>query len=181
MAFGTETCTPAFPITAGSFQMTGPSGNTISGTVENGTLQFVYDRACFFNQPDTCRTTFEGVRPIQVTPTSLDFGTVAVGATSIQFVTIRNAGPLPVRFGLENGPAGSAFTVPANNCLVPNAGLPLPSLESGSECGFPVKFTPLGGGGIFTGNVVIVTEVNASNDGSGDRDKDKVLLIGVGN
>jgi len=180
---GTETCTPAFEITNGSFQMTSTSGNTISGTVGNGALHFVYDRVCLAGgQPDTCRTTLDGARPMQVTPASLDFGTVAVGGTSTRSVTIRNTGPLPVRFVLESGPSGSAFAVPANNCLVPLANLPLsswPSLASGSACIFPVKFTPSGGGGNFTGTVAIVTEVNGSNDGSDG--KDKVLLIGVGN
>ena len=164
---GSASCTPAFQITGGSFQATSTAGNTVTGSVGNGQLHFVYDYLCATNSGlATCRETFDGIYPIQVTPASLDFGTVMVGQSSTQIVTITNTGPLPVSGGFDSFPTGSPFTVINNsNCLV--------SLAGGATCQVSVRFAPIGVA-TFTHTLVIQTQVNLTGG-------DQVSLRGVGN
>jgi len=146
-----NTCTPDFSLSGGTIQATGPKGSTVSGSVVGGQLHFVYDRPCEFDPGLTCRETFDGARvTVQVTPASLDFGTVTAGGTSApKTVTVANTSVLPVRVVLS---VSFAYTIQDTNCLSSNpfagpgsffqASSASFGVEAGSACNFTVQFAP---------------------------------------
>ena len=74
---------------------------------------------------------------IDVNPFSLDFGTLVVGQTANQIVTVGNAGigPLTVFSPSVEGPDAASFSVAASDC----PGVPL---QPAATCSIEVSFTP---------------------------------------
>jgi hypothetical protein len=84
---------------------------------------------------------------VKTTPSAVNFGTVAVGATSAKTVTVSNSGSSSVTItsGVLTGPG---FTL---------AGLSLPlTLAAGQSTSFQVSFAP-GNTGTATGNVTLTS------------------------
>jgi hypothetical protein len=84
-----------------------------------------------------------GATAMIAAPASVSFGTVLVGAPSMQqMVTITNTGAAPVPFGTSfTGPDATQITTPLNNC--PQGGAILPS---GASCMMTLVLTPTAAG-----------------------------------
>jgi hypothetical protein len=101
--------------------------------VRNGTLTFNDDAA---NNPQTVALTGTGTQ-LSLSPTSLNFGTVAVGTTSAaKSVTFTNVGTTPVTFTAISiaGTNPGDYQISANTCGT--------SLAGGASCTVGVRFKP---------------------------------------
>ncbi|HYC37331.1 MAG TPA: choice-of-anchor D domain-containing protein [Usitatibacter sp.] len=103
------------------------------------------------------RATFSGAgtqQPALALPSSLDFGTLVLGAGGpvMQTLEVRNTGNAVLTFTVAlTSPSSSAFTLSPGSC-----GL---NLAAGAACNMLVTFTPTGAGD-FTGRLVVTS--NAS-------------------
>jgi hypothetical protein len=129
----------------------------------NGTLTFNDDAP---NSPQTVSLKGTG-QSIMVAPTSLNFGTVAVGHTSSQQnVTVTNVGTTTVTFtgfAFAGGAAGD-YLISANGCGA--------TIAPGANCSVGVEFKPTKTG---TRNA----KLNVKNNGGGS--PSSVSVTGVGN
>jgi hypothetical protein len=104
------------------------------------------------NSPATISLTGTGIQPqISVTPSSVSFGSVTVGATGTQTLTIRNAGTATLTVS-QASLTGSGFT---------SSGLTLPlSVAPGASSSITVGFTPTSAS-TFSGSLTFIS--NAPN------------------
>ena len=106
------------------------------------------------NSPTSLSLTGNGISAVGtlvLTPASVDFGDVAVGAGQARTITLGNSGSGTVTVS-EAQAVGSAFSV---------SGIPLPLvLVGGGSATFSVSFAPVAGGSV-AGSVTLVS--NASN------------------
>ncbi len=129
----------------------------------NGTLTFTDDA---LDSPQT--VTLKGTgQSIALSPASLNFGTVAVGATSpTQDVTVTNVGTTTVTFtgtAFAGGAAGD-YLISANSCAS--------TIAPGANCSMSVEFKP-------TKKGARNAKLNVKNNGGGS--PSSVTVSGVGN
>jgi hypothetical protein len=142
----------AVPMTLGPGQSTtftvsfAPAG---AGSA-SGNISVVSNAA---NSVSTVALSGMGVQPqISVGPGSVSFGTVAVGQTSSQAVTLTNAGGANLNITQLAGP-GTGFSL---------SGLALPfTLAPGKSTAFTVSFTPTSGAS-FAGSLMLVSNAPTS-------------------
>jgi hypothetical protein len=98
--------------------------------VANGTLTFTDDAA---SSPQTVTLTGTGSAPVTLSPTTLNFGMVAVGTTSApKTVTLTNHASVALTF--SSIAASAAYTVASNSCGT--------SIAAGAKCTVGVTFSP---------------------------------------
>ena len=127
---------------------------TFSPSVEGsvaGSISLLSDAS---NSPTPLPLTGNGILAVGtlvLTPASVDYGDVTVGATQARTITLTNSGSGTVTVS-EAQAVGSAFSV---------SGIPLPLvLVGGGSATFSVSFAPVAGGSV-AGSVTLVS--NASN------------------
>ena len=128
----------------------------MSGSVSNGRLQFVLDESCANANGEIglCRTQFDGRQLVlQLAPTLLDFGTVAVGSSSgPQSLSVTNLGLLPTRVFVL---LSLGFSIVGNSC---DSGTAVVFMASeGTTCTLAIQFSPPAPGS-FGGPVVVTAD-----------------------
>ena len=153
--FNPYQCSPTFDLINGGFSATEGS-KTVSGSLSNGRLQFVLEESCANANGEIglCRTQFSGQQLVlQLAPTLLDFGTIAVGTSSgPQSLSVTNLGLLPTRVFvlLSNG-----FSIVSNSC---DSGTAVVFMASeGTTCTLSIQFSPPVPGS-FGGPVVVTAD-----------------------
>ena len=150
-------------VTTGDFRQTNTCGTIVAAAgncvisvtfvpaakgVRTGTLTVTDDAA---NTPQTASLSGTGIAPVTVTPSSLNFGTQAVGTTSAaQTVTLRNKQNVPLTFTsiVANGNYSQTNTCGA-------------SIPVGGSCTISVKFTPTRTGAL-NGTIKVTDSANTS-------------------
>jgi Abnormal spindle-like microcephaly-assoc'd, ASPM-SPD-2-Hydin len=106
------------------------------------------------NSPATIALSGTGIQPqISVTPSSVSFGNITVGANGSQTISIRNAGRATLTL-TQASLAGTGFT---------SSGLVLPlSIPAGGSSAFTVGFAPASAG-TFSGSITLISNAPTSS------------------
>jgi hypothetical protein len=139
---GSTTCPAAPAQLAGGASCVIAVGATPPGTATySGALSIGFNAS---NSPITVALSATGVPISLVSPASINFGDVAIGAASaVQTVTVQNTLSTTLTLGSLSLPAGSPFAVlPSSTCLGA-------SLAPGASCTVNLTVTPSTTGGLY--------------------------------
>jgi hypothetical protein len=128
-----SSCTTLLPAAACTIEVEFTPGDLNAQSQRTGTLEIQSDAADSLEFVTLLGSTTAA--PLTLTPTSLDFGTVAVGQSAQLSVTATNTGTSPITFGAFT--ASGPYTVTNGTCPVSGG-----TLAAGAQCSFTVTFTP---------------------------------------
>ena len=133
----TSACTTLLPGDLCTIAVQFTPGDLSSSAIRSGTLEIRSDAADSLEFVTLLGSTSPA--PLTLSPTSLNFGTVAAGKTAQLAVTLTNSGNSPITLGSISATAG--YSVDRGTC--PAAGA---SLAVGAQCTLQVSFTPASSG-----------------------------------